>query len=67
VVRDPVIHREVLERVVAEATADVGLGARAVIASPILGPQGNREFLVHLAPGPGCVDIPEQIAEVTAS
>jgi 23S rRNA (cytidine1920-2'-O)/16S rRNA (cytidine1409-2'-O)-methyltransferase len=67
VVRDPVIHREVLERVVAEATADVGLGARAVIASPILGPQGNREFLVHLAPGPGCVDIPEQIAEVTPS
>jgi 23S rRNA (cytidine1920-2'-O)/16S rRNA (cytidine1409-2'-O)-methyltransferase len=67
VVRDPVIHREVLERVVAEATADVGLGARAVTASPILGPQGNREFLVHLAPGPGRVDLPEQIAEVTPS
>jgi 23S rRNA (cytidine1920-2'-O)/16S rRNA (cytidine1409-2'-O)-methyltransferase len=66
VVRDPAVHREVLERVVAEAAADAGLGARAVVASPILGPAGNREFLVHLAPGPGCADIPERIAEVTA-
>jgi 23S rRNA (cytidine1920-2'-O)/16S rRNA (cytidine1409-2'-O)-methyltransferase len=64
VVRDPGIHREVLERVVAVA-ADHGLGTRAVIASPILGPQGNREFLVHLAPGPGCAEIGELIAEVT--
>ena len=31
----------------------LGLGTRAVIASPIIGPEGNREFLVHLAPGPG--------------
>jgi 23S rRNA (cytidine1920-2'-O)/16S rRNA (cytidine1409-2'-O)-methyltransferase len=65
VVRDPAVHREVLERVTASA-AGVGLGTRAVIASPILGPEGNREFLVHLAMGPGCAELPERIIEVTA-
>jgi 23S rRNA (cytidine1920-2'-O)/16S rRNA (cytidine1409-2'-O)-methyltransferase len=60
VVRDPAIHREVLERIVTTAQ-DLGLGTRAVIASPITGPEGNREFLVHLAPGPGCAEIGEAI------
>jgi 23S rRNA (cytidine1920-2'-O)/16S rRNA (cytidine1409-2'-O)-methyltransferase len=66
VVRDPAIHREVLERVV-EAAAAVGLGARAVIASPITGPEGNREFLVDLARGPSCAEIGDRIAEVTGA
>jgi len=66
VVRDPAVHREVLERVVAEAEA-VGLGTRALIASPITGPEGNREFLLHLTGGPGCADIGKRIAEVTAT
>ena len=61
VVRDPAIHREVLARVVEQAQAS-GLGTRDVIASPLLGPEGNREFLLHLAPGPGCADIDERIA-----
>ncbi len=65
VVRDPAIHREVLERVVGEAAA-LGLGSRAVIASPILGPEGNREFLFHLARGPGCAEIGDRLAEVSA-
>jgi 23S rRNA (cytidine1920-2'-O)/16S rRNA (cytidine1409-2'-O)-methyltransferase len=64
VVRDPAIHREVLERVVADAQA-AGLGTRAAIASPILGPEGNREFLVHLAPGPGCAEITDRIVALT--
>jgi len=64
VVRDPAIHREVLERVVIGARGH-GLGTRAVVASPITGPDGNREFFVHLAPGPGCAEIDERIAEVT--
>jgi 23S rRNA (cytidine1920-2'-O)/16S rRNA (cytidine1409-2'-O)-methyltransferase len=62
VVRDPVAHRAVLLRVV-EAAAAIGLGTRAVIASPILGPEGNREFLVHLQAGPGCAEIDERIDE----
>jgi len=60
VVRDPAIHREVLERTVERAQA-AGLGTRDVIASPLTGPEGNREFLVHLAPGPGCAEIGERI------
>lgn len=66
VVRDPAIHREVLERVTAVA-ASLGLGTRALMASPILGPEGNREFLAHLAAGPSCADIPQRIVEVSAS
>jgi 23S rRNA (cytidine1920-2'-O)/16S rRNA (cytidine1409-2'-O)-methyltransferase len=66
VVRDPAIHREVLERVVAQA-ADQGLGTKALIASPILGPEGNREFLVLLAAGPTPPPITDRIAEVTGA
>lgn len=62
VVRDPLAHRAVLVRVV-EAAAAIGLGTRAVLASPILGPEGNREFLVHLQAGPGCAEIDERIDE----
>jgi 23S rRNA (cytidine1920-2'-O)/16S rRNA (cytidine1409-2'-O)-methyltransferase len=64
VVRDPAAHRRVLDRVVGQAR-DVGLGTRDVVASPILGPEGNREFLVHLASGPGCAEIGDRIALVS--
>ena len=52
VVRDPRLHAEVLERVQGQA---VGLGCRVlgVVESPILGPKGNREFLIHLRKGLG--------------
>jgi 23S rRNA (cytidine1920-2'-O)/16S rRNA (cytidine1409-2'-O)-methyltransferase len=63
VVRDPAIHRDVLRRTVDRAQA-AGLGTRDVIASPLTGPEGNREFLVHLAPGPGCAEIGERIDAV---
>jgi 23S rRNA (cytidine1920-2'-O)/16S rRNA (cytidine1409-2'-O)-methyltransferase len=66
VVRDPDVHRSVVRAVVARA-AEAGLGARAVIASPILGPEGNREFLVHLAPGPSCAEIENRIDEAVAA
>jgi 23S rRNA (cytidine1920-2'-O)/16S rRNA (cytidine1409-2'-O)-methyltransferase len=65
VVRDPAIHRDVLRRTVERARA-AGLGTRDVIASPLTGPEGNREFLVHLAPGPGCAEIHDRIDAVTA-
>lgn len=62
VVRDPEAHRAVLDRV-AEVAAGLGLGTRAVVASPILGPEGNREFLVHLQAGPSCAEIRDRIDE----
>ncbi len=65
VVRDPAAHRAVLERVVGTA-AGVGLGTRAIIASPILGPEGNREFLIHLRAGPGCAAIADEIEAAVA-
>jgi 23S rRNA (cytidine1920-2'-O)/16S rRNA (cytidine1409-2'-O)-methyltransferase len=64
VVRDPAVHRRVLEDVVA-AAARVGLGAIAVVASPITGPEGNREFLLDLRQGAGpAADLEAAIAGV---
>lgn len=62
VVRDPEAHRTVVRRV-AETAAALGLGTRVVIASPILGPEGNREFLVHLQTGPSCAEVGDRIDE----
>ena len=56
VVRDPAIHRRVL-REVAERVAALGIGTRSVVPSPILGPEGNREFMAWLAAGPSCADL----------
>ena len=47
VVRDPAVHRRVLGDVV-EAVRGAGLVPVDAIASPILGPEGNREFLLHI-------------------
>ena len=47
VVRDPVVHRRTVDGVVLAARA-AGLRPLDVIASPILGPEGNREFLLHI-------------------
>ncbi len=62
VVRDPVAHRAVLDRIVKLARAQ-GLATRGVIASPILGPEGNREFLVHLGTGPDAPALAERLTE----
>jgi 23S rRNA (cytidine1920-2'-O)/16S rRNA (cytidine1409-2'-O)-methyltransferase len=51
VVRDPAVHLEVLERVAARAS-ELGLGFVAAKPSPLLGPEGNREFFLHLSVGP---------------
>jgi 23S rRNA (cytidine1920-2'-O)/16S rRNA (cytidine1409-2'-O)-methyltransferase len=51
VVRDPEVHLAVL-RQVAESARGLGLSPVGAIASPILGPEGNREFLMHLRVGP---------------
>jgi 23S rRNA (cytidine1920-2'-O)/16S rRNA (cytidine1409-2'-O)-methyltransferase len=47
VVRDPGVHRAVLHEVVA-ASRELGLVATALVPSPLLGPAGNREFLLEL-------------------
>ncbi len=50
VVRDARLHREVIVRIAGFAKA-IGLGPRGVVASPLRGPKGNREFFLHLATG----------------
>ena len=47
VVRDPALHEEVIADIVA-FTKSIGLGNNGVTDSPILGPKGNKEFLIHL-------------------
>ncbi len=48
VVRDPAIHEEVIRRVAACAQ-EIGLIPVAVSYSPITGPEGNIEYLLHLS------------------
>jgi 23S rRNA (cytidine1920-2'-O)/16S rRNA (cytidine1409-2'-O)-methyltransferase len=50
VVRDARVHRDVLREMVGW-TAEQGFGPQGLIPSPILGPKGNREFLLWLWPG----------------
>jgi 23S rRNA (cytidine1920-2'-O)/16S rRNA (cytidine1409-2'-O)-methyltransferase len=47
VVRDPEHHQQVIEKIKISAM-QLGYFVNDVIASPILGPKGNREFLIHL-------------------
>jgi len=47
VVRDPALHAAVINKI-REAAAALGLQASEAIPSPILGPKGNREFIIHL-------------------
>lgn len=47
VVRNPVLHDKVISEITAFSKS-LGLSSRGVFPSPILGPKGNREFLIHL-------------------
>jgi 23S rRNA (cytidine1920-2'-O)/16S rRNA (cytidine1409-2'-O)-methyltransferase len=51
VVRDPEVHREVCERVVAWVAAQPGWSVAGTVESPIRGPEGNREFLLYARRG----------------
>lgn len=56
VVRDPAVHAAVCERVAAWLGAQPGWSVVGVTESPVLGPAGNREFLIYArraAPCPG--------------
>jgi 23S rRNA (cytidine1920-2'-O)/16S rRNA (cytidine1409-2'-O)-methyltransferase len=71
VVRDPAVHRATVEGVATAARA-TGLEPLDIVASPILGPEGNREFLLLIrVPGStaSVLDPPalsERIAAATA-
>jgi 23S rRNA (cytidine1920-2'-O)/16S rRNA (cytidine1409-2'-O)-methyltransferase len=46
VVRDPAVHHEICERTATWVAAQ-GWTVAGVVESPVLGPQGNREFLLY--------------------
>ena len=62
VVRDPAVHREVIEKVTAFAS-ETGFALLNLEYSPIKGPEGNIEYLLHLqkkqegGPEDGNIDI----------
>ena len=47
VVRDPALHQEVIDEIVTFC-GTLGLESLGITPSPILGPKGNKEFLIHL-------------------
>jgi len=47
VIRDAEIHRQVLASVI-ESARGIGFSIQGLIPSPLLGPKGNREFLLFL-------------------
>lgn len=66
VVRDPAVHREVIEAAFRYA-ADNGFAVRGLTFSPIRGPEGNIEYLYDLGPADSETDLSgdmELIAEI---
>jgi len=47
VVRDPLVHQEVQDRVVAETEANTRFRCQGIVISPLKGPSGNIEFLAY--------------------
>jgi 23S rRNA (cytidine1920-2'-O)/16S rRNA (cytidine1409-2'-O)-methyltransferase len=47
VVRDPAVHRAVCDQAAAWVAAQPGWRVVGIVESPILGPEGNREFLLY--------------------
>lgn len=48
VVKDSRLHQEVCARIASFAAEELGLLVKGLTESPILGPAGNREFLIYL-------------------
>lgn len=67
VVRDVMVHRAVVTRVLGDASA-IGLVPIAATYSPIAGPEGNLEFFVHLRGEgqPVAIDVDAVVAQAHA-
>jgi 23S rRNA (cytidine1920-2'-O)/16S rRNA (cytidine1409-2'-O)-methyltransferase len=46
VVRDPALHQEVCDRIAAWFNRQPGWSVLGLVESPVLGPEGNKEFLI---------------------
>lgn len=63
VIRDPEVHRRVLEEVLTFAQ-EIGFSVRGLIRSPVLGPKGNVEFLAWLRFAGESIPLEESITAV---
>lgn len=65
VVRDSAVHREVIEKIIAFSLSN-GYNVCGLTFSPVKGPEGNIEYLIHLqrSQEPVCL-LPENAAEKT--
>lgn len=66
VVRDPRIHRRVLEKILTFAAAR-GLPPHGLTVSPITGPAGNREFLAWIGGTGPALDLDQAIEQAVAA
>ncbi len=65
VVRDPLVHRRVLETLFSTAE-ERETGITGLTASPLRGPAGNIEFLAALAPGVSSIPMNDAIERALA-
>ncbi|ADP79785.1 TlyA family RNA methyltransferase [Pseudofrankia inefficax] len=65
VVRDVALHAVAVEDV-ARAAAELGLGVRGIVASPLPGPAGNVEYLLWLRAGAPPLDLADLAAAIAA-
>ena len=66
VVRDPAVHREVLQGFL-DTAASLGFTVRNLTFSPVKGPEGNIEFLGHLSKEAGTSFVPDCASIVSAA
>ncbi|NLY90412.1 MAG: TlyA family RNA methyltransferase [Firmicutes bacterium] len=66
VVRSPSVHREVLENVIAMGR-EAGLSCAGLTYSPVLGPEGNIEFLIYWRKGASDLVSPDPEAVAAAA
>jgi len=69
VVRDAQVHRDVIREILAFIDQEMGWAAQALSFSPITGPEGNIEFLVHILPASRATHrvTDEEVEQVVAS
>jgi len=66
VIRDPEVWARVLHEVV-DAFDGAGAGLRGLMSSPLVGAEGNVEFLAHLGPGrPASIDVTAAVTDAVA-
>lgn len=60
VVRDPAVHKEVI-LAVCNVVMEMGWGVRGLDFSPVKGPEGNIEYLLHFCKASDtCIDVPSE-------